>query len=157
MLFPLSEMMSELFNFLLTLVVFLVIMYWFGIAYDIRMLLIFPCLVLFGMFTFGLMLILSSLNVFFRDVGIMWNTIQPALFYLTPIAYPEELISKGRYRFVIQLNPIYYFIQLGRSIFYKQAANPAELWMHCLIIALVMFISGMLIFNKLKNQFISTI
>lgn len=153
---PLSEMISELFNFLLTLVVFLVIMHWFGITYNLRFLLIFPCLALFSLFTFGLTLILSSLNVFFRDVGIMWSTVQPALFYLTPIAYPERLIS-GKYSFIIHFNPIYYFIKLGRSIFYDPAAPPVKLWFYCCILASAMFVAGLIIFNKLKNQFISTI
>ncbi len=156
LLYPLSEIVSELFNFLLTLVVFLIVMYWFGISYNLRMLLIIPCTLLFSIFCLGIILFLSSLNVFFRDVGIMWGTIQPAIFYMTPIAYPEGLIPE-KYKLIIKCNPVYYFIKLGRSIFYDPVAPPAAQWLHCAIIAVIMYIIGALVFNKLKNQFISTI
>ena len=154
--FPMADIVSELFNFALTLVVFLVIMYWFGISYSFKMLLIIPCILLFSIFSFGIIMLLSSLNVFFRDVGIMWGTIQPALFYMTPIAYPESMIT-DKYRLIIKCNPIYYFIKLGRSIFYDPVAPPMAQWMHCMLIAAIMFMMGLYVFNKLKNQFISTI
>lgn len=153
--FPLSETLSELFNLLLTLVVFLVIMNWCGIVYSPRMVLIIPCIVLFATFSLGLNLFLSSLNVFFRDIGIIWNTVQPALFFLTPIAYPEGQIQ--RYRFLIEANPIYYFIKLGRSIFYDAAGPSLQLWGSCILISLGMYTVGHLVFSKLKNQFISAI
>jgi len=155
-LFPLSEMLSELFNLLLTLVVYFIIMYWFGIQYSFYSLLIIPAVFLFALFTFGLTLILSSVNVFFRDVGILWTTLQPALFYLTPIAYPESLIP-GRFRFVIQVNPIYYYIRLCRSVLYESAPPQPALWLACLALSLIMFLAGWLVFRKLKNQFISAI
>jgi ABC-type polysaccharide/polyol phosphate export permease len=154
--FPLSEIIGELFNFVLTLIVFLIIMYWFGISYSLSMLLIVPCTLLFGIFCFGVILALSSLNVFFRDVGILWATIQPALFYLTPIAYPESMIPP-HYKIIIKCNPIYYFIKLGRGIFHDPVGPSLASWMHCAIIAFITFAIGAFIFNKLKNQFISTI
>ncbi len=156
LLFPISEIISELFNFLLTIIVFLIIMYWFGIQYKLSMLLIIPCTLLFSVFCLGVILLLSSLNVFFRDVSIMWGTIQPALLYLTPIAYPESMIPPN-YKMIIKCNPIYYFIKLGRSIFYDQGPTPTALWVHCIIIAGAMYFIGAFVFSKLKNQFISTI
>jgi ABC-2 type transport system permease protein len=155
-LYPLAEMLSEIFNFLLTLFVFLVVMYWFGIQYNANLLLVLPCLVLFGLFCMGITLALSSVNVFLRDAGILWNTIQPALFYMTPIAYPEEMIP-ARFSFIIHFNPIYTFIKLGRSIFYNPSGPSGSLWLSCFCISVVTFLIGLMIFNKLKNQFISAI
>lgn len=154
--FPLSEMLSELFNLLLTLIVFVIIMGWFNLEYSFRLLLIVPCVLLFSLFAFGFSLLLSSLNVFFRDVGIIWNTVQPAVFYLTPIAYPEKAIPE-EYKFVIKLNPVYYFIKLGRNIFNDPVAPSWHLWSQCIIIALIMYVIGQFVFNRLKNQFISAI
>lgn len=155
-LFPLSEMLSELFNFLLTLAVFLVVMHWFGIQYGLQLLLIIPCLVLFGAFCLGITLTLSSVNVFLRDAGILWNTIQPAIFYMTPIAYPEGMIPE-RFSFVVRFNPVYTFIKLGRSVFYDTQAPSSGLWLHCFCLAVFSFTLGLFVFNKLKNQFISAI
>lgn len=155
-LFPLSEMLSELFNLFLTLVVYFIVMHWFGIIYSWKLLLIIPATILFSIFSLGLTLMLSSVNVFFRDVGILWNTVQPALFYLTPIAYPESLIP-ARFKFVVSCNPIYYFIKLCRTILYEANVPSINLWMICFLLCAIMYLLGWGIFNKLKNQFISTI
>lgn len=155
-LYPLSEMLSEMFNFLLTLFVFLVVMYWFGIDYAPRLFLAIPCVILFSAFCLGITLVLSSVNVFLRDAGILWNTIQPAIFYMTPIAYPEGMIP-DRFSFVLRYNPVYSFIRLGRAIFYEPQSPSASLWLSCLYIAALSFGFGMLVFNRLKRQFISAI
>lgn len=155
-LFPLSEMISELFNLVLSLVVFLFVMQWFGIQYSFRLLLIIPAAFLFSAFSLGVTLILSSVNVFFRDVGILWNTVQPALFYLTPIAYPESMIPP-KYQFVVKCNPVYYFIKLAREVMYSPDVPPIKLWFYCFVLAGAMYLTGLFIFNRLKNQFISAI
>jgi ABC-type polysaccharide/polyol phosphate export permease len=85
--FPLAEVIGELFNVLLALSVYFAIMHWFGMVYTLQLFWVLPILFLFAIFSFSVTLILSALNVFYRDVGILWNTIQPAIFYLTPIAY----------------------------------------------------------------------
>ncbi len=154
--FPLSEVLGELFNLFLTLLVFLVLMHWTGLVYSARLVMIIPCTIIFSIFIYGLNLLLSSLNVFFRDIGIIWGTIQPALFFLTPIAYPETNIPK-QYKAIVECNPIYSFIKLGRSIFYYTELPSWQMWSNCIIIALVMFVIGQFVFNSLKNQFISAI
>jgi len=154
--FPLSEVLSELFNLLLTIVVFLVMMNWFGIVYSMKLFLILPLVLLFALFAYGLNLILSSINVFFRDIGIIWGTVQPALFYLTPIAYPENMIPE-KYKLVIKLNPIYYFVKVGRTIFYDTFSPSAHAWNVCIMISFVTLGVGLLIYSRLKNQFISAI
>ncbi|NCX95466.1 MAG: ABC transporter permease [Chitinophagia bacterium] len=154
--FPLSEAISELFNLVLTLVVFLIAMHWFGLVYSPLLVFVIPAAILFAIFSFGLSLILCSLNVFFRDVGILWTTVQPAIFYLTPIAYNKEMITKN-YPWVVYYNPIYYFIELARTILYQNQMPNLSLWGICFGIAGGMFLLGYVIFNGLKNQFISTI
>ncbi len=151
--FPLSEIIGELFNFILTIAVFMVVMYWFGLTYSFRLLLIIPCILLFGVFSLGITVFLSSINVFFRDVGILWGTIQPALFYLTPIGYKEDLVPTA----VATLNPIYYFIKLGRGIIHDTVPPSASLWGACFCIAAASLLIGSFVFYRLKNQFISTI
>ena len=155
-IFPFSELLSELFNFLLTVFVFLVIMHWFGLQYNAKLVLILPCMLLFSIFSLGITLALSSLNVFFRDIGILWAAIQPAIFYLTPIAYSEKMISP-KYSAITRFNPIYYFIKLARAICYDDGNPSYKLWLYCCILALVTYLIGAFIFNSLKRQFISAI
>lgn len=154
--FPLSEMISEMFNLALTIIVFLIFMHWFGLVYSIKLLLIIPAALLFATFTYGLNLLLCSVNVFFRDIGIIWATIQPALFYITPIAYPETNIPEGA-DVVVRLNPIYPFIKLGRGILYENSYPSMHDWNKCLLIAIIMLGFGQFVFSRLRKQFISAI
>jgi len=155
-LFPLAEVCSEFFNLLLALSVYFVIMPWFGLTFTPYLWWLIPGLLLFAVFSFSVTLILSALNVYFRDIGILWNTIQPAIFYLTPIAYTEELIP-AQFYFVIRLNPIYSYIRLLRFPLYEASAPDAMLFLRCTIISLFSLGISLLIFNRLKNQFITAI
>ena len=156
LLFPLAEVFSELFNLMLALLVYFIIMHWFGIQYTIHLLWLIPGLLLFSIFSFSVCLILAALNVYFRDIGILWNTIQPAIFYLTPIAYTEELIP-AKFAFVIQWNPIYLYIKLFRFPIYHSQAPDVHLLLQCSIISAVALLISVFLFNRLKNQFITAI
>jgi ABC-type polysaccharide/polyol phosphate export permease len=155
-LFPLAEVITELFNLGLALIVYFIIMHWFGIQYTFHLLWLLPILFIFSVFSLSIALVLAALNVYFRDIGILWNTIQPAIFYLTPIAYTEELIP-AKFSFVIKLNPIYYYIKLFRFPLYKASAPDMSLFAICTMISVVTFLSSLFIFNRLKNQFITAI
>ena len=155
-LFPIAEVIGELFNLFLALVVYFILMHWFGIVYSFTLFWILPILILFSVFTLSITLVLASLNVFFRDFGILWNSIQPAIFYLTPIAYTENLIP-NRFSFIIRLNPIYYFIKLFRYPLYLSQNPDMHLLLKCTIITAISFVCSLFIFNKLKNQFITAI
>ncbi len=156
LLFPLAEVLTELFNLSLALLIYFAVMHWFGLQYSFHLIWLLPLLIIFSIFTLGITILLAALHVYFRDVGILWNTIQPAIFYLTPIAYNESLIPK-RFAAVIQYNPIYPFIKLFRYPLYENIAPPGSLLINCCIISLVSFALGLFVFNRLKNQFITAI
>lgn len=156
LLFPLAEVITELFNLALALLVYFVVMYWFGLPYGWHLLWVLPILLIFSVFSLGIAAFLSAFHVYFRDVGILWNTIQPAIFYLTPIAYTESLIPE-RFSMVIRLNPIYYFIKLFRYPLYEGVAPPGSLLLMCTGISLISLTLGLFVFNRLKNQFITAI
>ncbi len=154
--FPIAELTSELFNLCLMFIVFLLVMYPFGITYSFKLFLFFPAVILFSLFTLGFSLILSGINVFLRDVGILWNTILPAFFYVTPVAYPMSLIPL-KYQFIVKMNPVYYFIELFRHIVYYPDGPSYKLWTGALISGIISFAIGYFIFQKLSRYFISCI
>jgi ABC-type polysaccharide/polyol phosphate export permease len=156
LLFPLAEVISELFNVILALIVFLIMMYGFEMVYSWQLLWIIPVLLVFAVFCFSVTLILSAFHVYFRDVGILWNTLQPAMFYLTPIAYTESLIPE-RFSMIIHLNPVYAFIRLFRAPIYEAASPDMVLLLKCMMMSTLSLGIGIWIFNRLKNQFITAI
>ncbi len=115
--FPISAIYTELISFLLSLIPFTFVMLFFGLQLNAQSLFIFPYLAIFSFFILGIGLTLASLNVYLRDVSILWNTLSPALFYFSPIVYTASFVPQ-EYLWILKLNPLYYFFEGTRSILY---------------------------------------
>lgn len=154
LLFPFSAMAAELITFLLSLIPFFGLMLFFGLELSVELLWLIPAIVVFSLFAFGVGLLLCTLNVFFRDIGLLWNTLSPAIFYFTPIAYSANLIP-AKYLSVLKFNPLLHYITLMREILYNNASPSLFLWTITTGMAIGFTIIGLLVYNKLKNNFVS--
>lgn len=154
LIFPLSALFAETFNLLLSFIPFGILMYLFGYSPGLEILFIFPAIILFMMFTLGFSLILCALNVFYRDVGILWTTLMPALFYFTPIAYSYEVIPES-YQWIVKFNPLFHYVELFRSILYYNKVPSLELLLVTSTLSIVFFGLGLLIYKRLERGFIS--
>ncbi len=155
-IYPLTELGSELVSFLLGLIPFMVIMCFMGLHLTLNLLYIIPVILLFSVFIFSVGIILGSLNVFFRDVGILWNTINPALFYLSPIAYSFKIVPE-RFKFIVKYNPLFHFMEIVRNVLYQGQAPEMHYVGRCLMITLVTAVLAFLIYRKTRNGFISNL
>jgi ABC-2 type transport system permease protein len=155
-IYPITELGAELVSFLLGLIPFMVIMYFMGMNFSLNLLWIIPVILLFSVFIFSLGLILGSLNVFFRDVGILWNTINPALFYLSPIAYHFKIVPQ-QYKFIVKYNPLYHFLELVRNVLYEGHAPSLHYVGRCLMITAVTALIAFFVYRKTRNGFISNL
>jgi ABC-2 type transport system permease protein len=91
--FPLATVISHLIHFLLGMVVLLALMIIAGLAPGPQCLLVIPIILLEAVLAFAISLILSALNVFWRDVGSIWEVLTTAWFYVTPIIYPFYVVT----------------------------------------------------------------
>ncbi|MFA9400896.1 MAG: ABC transporter permease [Acidobacteriota bacterium] len=102
---PLATVMTGLFNFGFNLVAVLIFIVAFGVP-VLWTWLLFPLIVLaLFILTLALAMLLSSLYVRYRDVGIIWSVAVTALFYATPVLYPLEIVPE-QYIDLIMLNPL---------------------------------------------------
>jgi lipopolysaccharide transport system permease protein len=62
----------------------------------------------------GPVLILSALNVFFRDLAQLVFPFLTIVFYLTPILYPESLVP-ARFAWTMAFNPLRHLVSLFRA------------------------------------------
>ena len=154
LIFPLSALFAETFNLLLSFIPFGILMFLFGFEPSWELLLLIPAIILFMFFTLGFSLILCALNVFYRDVGILWGTLMPALFYFTPIAYSYEVIPKS-YQWVVKFNPLFHYIDLFRQILYYNEFPSLELLVTTTLLSIVFFGTGWFTYKKLERGFIS--
>lgn len=101
--------------------------------------------------TYGVSLIISSINLFFRDIKHLTVILITFLFYLTPIIYPETMVP-DRYEHLIKLNPLAPLMISWRNLFLNGNLELSYL-MVCLIYSIIIFISGYIIYRRLSWRF----
>jgi ABC-type polysaccharide/polyol phosphate export permease len=107
---------------------------------------------LLAVFTTGVALVMSSLNVFFRDLSHLWSLIAQAWFFLTPIVYPLEIVPAGLRSFIEAIRMTVFVVQF-RDVLYN-LRFPA--WDQFGLLVLVSFASlafGWWVFSRLSPRF----
>jgi ABC-2 type transport system permease protein len=103
-------------------------------------------------FTLGFGLLISSLAVFYPDVGEMYQVLITAWMYLTPIIYPESIIPV-RWLSLYKINPMYWMVKMFRlPIFEGRVPNFSEL-LPTLAWSLGMLIVGWLFFTSKSEEY----
>ena len=138
----------------LSFIPFGILMVFFDASIGFETLLIFIVILLFSLFTLGIGLFVCAFNVYFRDVGLLYTSLTPALFYFTPIAYSTSLVP-GQFQLLIKLNPLYHFMDIFRTILYYNEVPSLQSWGIITGITAVFFGAGILVFKKLEKGFIS--
>ncbi len=87
---PVSTILSNFVNFLFAFGLLIVILFIARIGLTIHAFWVIPLLITQVIFMLGLILILSSLNTFYRDISMILSVVILAWFFLTPVFYPFE-------------------------------------------------------------------
>ncbi|AUH02166.1 ABC transporter permease [Prodigiosinella confusarubida] len=106
-----------------------------------------PVLIIVCIFSIGLGITLGVLNVFFRDVGQLFNIILQFWFWFTPIVYPINALPEN-IRKIISLNPMTPIISAFQSIFVLKQVPKWDGLILVTIISIAMCFLGMHLFRK---------
>jgi ABC-2 type transport system permease protein len=108
----------------------------------------------------GLSLLLSSLFVFFRDLGHIWEIVSLVLFYGSGVVFPIMLIKATTLLDLAGLNPVAQIIQdLRYSLVQSSVLNHSmvsligALVIIPILISVAAFIIGFLVFSRLTPKF----
>lgn len=153
-IFPLASVLANLVNFGLSLVPLLAVM----VATDAPVspaLLTLPVPILATvLFTFGVSLMLATLNVFYRDVRWFYDSVLLILYFMTPIIYPASVVPE-RARLLIEWNPLAHLLETFRApICHGRVPTAAELSLS-LGIGIATFVVGWLVFHRYEERFIN--
>ena len=102
---PFVSVVSSMIHFLLALPILIVFMYCSGVSVSATWLVLPFVVALHAVFLLGVVLGLSALNVFYRDVQHLLGNVLTFVFFLCPVVYPRSNIPE-RARFWIDLNPL---------------------------------------------------
>jgi len=113
-------------------------------------------MVLLMFFASGLALALAAGNVYFRDLGYLWQIFTQVWFFATPIVYMPSMIEgkvPGWAEWVLKLNPMAVFAQGFRRSMYDNVFPGWDNLGACAGVALVSMVGGWWIFTKLSRRF----
>ncbi len=149
----LSNFIANFIFFLISLIALIIIM--FATKAPVSPYILYSPFYLITLFFFscGISLFLSTVTVFFRDLEHIYSVFLTVLMYASAIFYPAEIIP-DKFRLILTLNPLYYFIEGFRDVVYHGIAPEMNNLLVCAAVAVVSMIVGIIVFEKKQDQFI---
>jgi len=109
-------------------------------------------------FVLGIALLLSVLNVYFRDTQHLVAILTQFWFYATPIVYPMSLVSDAAkdHSFPIvglyELNPMVRFVEIYRNLLYDLRFPAAVDVAYVVGVSVLTLLAGYLVFRRLEPK-----
>jgi lipopolysaccharide transport system permease protein len=150
---PFSTVANNMVHFLLTLPILAIFVVASGYRPSAAWLVGIPVLTVLQLaLLMGVVLFVSSLDVFFRDLEHLVEVFLNLWFYVTPILYPLEMVPDS-YRNLLLINPMASLIEAWRQMIINNAL-PAidELW-PCLVFTVAALAIGGGVFRRLERGF----
>ncbi len=150
-IFPLSLALSNVINLTFFILTYIVICAFTNVGLHVSIFFLPIPIIMLLSFSLGVSLLLSALNIFFRDLTHLTGIILQILFYVSPILYPVSIM--GKYKPFFMINPLYYIIENFRSVIYfGTLPRPFEVWTG-LAIGFGTLLLGVWVFGKLERKF----
>lgn len=146
-----SVVIAKMIDFFFASLVFITMMVLFNVPFASTTYLFFP--LFFGqmLFTTGMSYILSSANLFYRDIQYLTNLALMILMYLSPVVYPLSLVPV-KYVWLYKLNPLVGFVEGYRSVLFGFPIETSIItW--AFGISFFIFVLGFIIFKKAEPVF----
>lgn len=165
---PLSVVASELVNFLLALPVLALMLFLTGNALTVHSLWLPVIIVIQAVFTVGVVLLVATANVYYRDTAVIMEVALLAWFFLSPVFYSLEplagttrqlagLTFEAR-RVAYVLNPMASLIANYRVILYGSPTGPPgepayDFLLRTAVTAVAMLVVGYAVFTRYSGRF----
>lgn len=148
----LSVITSQCIHFLFSLPIIAVLVYYYGNTAGMLWLWGIPVLIIIQfMMTLGFSLIVSTINVYFRDFSFIVAFLLNMLFWMTPILYTLDKIPE-RYRSIfVYLNPLTILMSSWRDLFMSNMLHWNMLGF-AFATALIVLLGGAVIFRQLGKR-----
>jgi len=158
---PISIVISNLIQFGIGMILFmLVYFYYMMIGKDIQpniFLLLFPLLVLMmGVMGLGLGMLVSAMTTKYRDMQHLIQFGVQLLMYATPVVYPISAIP-AKYQWIIMANPMSGILEAFKYGFLGTGSLSWPLLTYSFIFTILIFVFGLMVFNKTEKNFMDTV
>lgn len=153
LIIPLAAALAPIVDFLVSFLVLIGMMIWYGITPTWSGLLALPFfMVLTIMTALAVSLWLSPLNVRYRDVGHTLPFISQFWMYASPVVYPVSLVPE-RWQLLYSLNPMVGVIEGFRwALLGKESPNFMAMAISATVV-LALLVGGVVFFKKMEGTF----
>lgn len=150
-IFILSRVYTSLVNFLYSLVAYVIMLVVFRVTPCWTMLFS-PVIVLFLLlFSLGIAYILATAYVFFGDVKHLYSVLLTLWMYMSALFFPVDQLN-GIVRLVIQVNPVFNYIDCMRTIVMRGKMPEATQVIYIMAWGTAMYVVGYLVFARHRND-----
>ncbi|HEY5629304.1 MAG TPA: ABC transporter permease [Candidatus Limnocylindrales bacterium] len=156
---PLSTSVGGIANFMFGLIPLAAMMVLFFPTHLTPWILLIPVVAAVQfLFTVGLSILLSSLTVFYRDIGLLTTHLLRLWFYLSPALYGTEQIQKlaenhKELAMIYDLNPFAGLFESYRYLIYYGQPPTWNLLAIVVVESIVLLLAAVLIFRRLEPSF----
>ena len=161
---PISTVISCLLKFFIQFSLFLIfLIYYIYMGANVTPnthVLVFPFIILImAGLALGLGIIISSLTTKYRDFQFLVVFGVQLLMYATPIVYPLSLAKEklGDYYWIAKLNPMSSIIEATKYAFLGQGEFSWAHLFYSFSVMLILLFIGVLVFNKVEQNFMDTV
>jgi lipopolysaccharide transport system permease protein len=163
LIMPLSIIFSNLVKFGVQFILFVIMLLWFMLIKGESVqpngfVFLFPVIILLmALQGLGWGLIITALTNKYRDLAFLVTFGVQLMMYATPIIYPLSSITNPVYRRYLILNPLTGLVETFRYGFLGHGQFYSFAFMYSVVVAVVVFILGVIIFNKVEKDFVDTV
>lgn len=155
-LIPLCTTLNHLIHFVMSLPVIVLFILLYKLPLHGSWIYGVPLLLLIQLaLTYGISLILASINLFFRDLERLTGIIMNFIFYFTPVIYTKREIPEQFAKYLV-LNPFFYLVSSWRELLLEGTINPEHILVSVTYAMLFLVISYW-VYRKLSWKFAEVI
>lgn len=151
LIIPLSSIGTGVVDLAISTAVLFVIMLYFGVEWSANLLAAPLLLVLVVFLALGVGTLIAALNVAYRDFSYLTPFLVQLWMFATPVIYPASLVPE-RWHWLLYLNPMSGIIEGFRSAFLGKPFDLLPIGLS-LLTAIVLFLIGVLYFEKVERRF----
>lgn len=152
LIIPMAVIGARMVDFFIALLILAVLLLGYGVLPNAGIIVLPLLIVVMTLGAAGLGLWLTALAIQYRDVSYGMNFAIQLLMYAAPVVYPASLIPE-RLQYLYALNPMVGVIEGFRATLLGTRAMPWDFIVIGGIVAIVLFVTGMLYFRRKEHIF----
>ena len=144
---PLTYLVAALFDFAIGVVILACLMAWYHVPFTATAFYVVPLLALLAAWAFAVSLVLSVIQVRFRDIGVALPVLLQVLMFASPIIYPLSMVPAG-WRAWYLLNPMAGIVSSFRDVLLQQTRPDAQPLLFAVAVTVVALPLAYLFFKR---------